>query len=104
MRKSGLSSLLVLGCMLTPMVGAQVVPVRLLREVGGRGETVQLSDLLPSDVAPALRLSAETVGLGRAPEPGSFRVFTAEQLQDAIAGKADFEFPAPVVVRRLGWH
>jgi hypothetical protein len=83
-------------------------PSRLLAEVTVQGVSVTLRDLLPPDAGPLLKLAAEKVSLGRAPEPGSLRVFTASELTKAIATGLDREFaaitvPEQVVVRRVGW-
>ena len=66
-------------------------------------EVIRLSDLLPTNVNGSLRVIAEKVSLGRAPEPGSVRVFTLEELRKAIDGRLDAEIPAQVTVRRTGW-
>jgi hypothetical protein len=83
---------------------------RLLAEVTVQDASVTLRDLLPPDAGPQLKLAAEKVCLGRAPEPGSLRVFTESNLTNAITESAGLggEFagitlPEQVVVRRVGW-
>lgn len=78
---------------------AQSRPVHLLSEVAVQREDVRLSDLLPSASA-RVQLAGENIELGRAPQPGSFRVFSREQLLHRIAGRIDVEVPEQVVVRR----
>jgi hypothetical protein len=85
-------------------------PSSLLTEVTVQDRSVTLRDLLPPDAGPRLKLAAEKVSFGRAPEPGSLRVFTASELTKAIAESAGLgrEFaaiimPEQVVVRRGGW-
>jgi hypothetical protein len=84
--------------------------VLLLAEATVQTETLLLSDLLPSDAGPRLKSLAEKVSLGRAPQPGSLRVFRANELKRVIAEAAELagefsklELPEQVVVRRLGW-
>src|SRR5258708_2036142 len=84
-------------------VGAQERPVGLRAEAMVRGETILLSDLLPDHVIPSIRSSAERISLGRAPEPGSFRVFSAVELRQASGGEMRLEFPAQAIVYGAGW-
>lgn len=82
---------------------AQDVAVALQNEAAVRGETIRLADLLPLGVGPALRVAAEKISLGRAPEPGSVRVFSNDELRNAVAGQIAVTFPAAAVVRGAGW-
>jgi hypothetical protein len=66
-------------------------------------ETVFLSDLLPQSERAQLGPAGGDVVLGRAPEPGSLRIFNAEQLRAAISPSVQLEIPAQVTVRRRGW-
>lgn len=79
---------------------AQSRPVRLLSEVAVQREDVRLFDLLPSGSSARVPLATDNIGLGRAPQPGSFRVFTREQLLHRIGGRSDVDIPEQVVVRR----
>lgn len=77
---------------------AQSRQVHLLSEVAVRRDNVRLSDLLPAEAS--VRMPAEAIDLGRTPQPGSFRVFTREQLRRRIGGGIEVEIPEQVVVRR----
>jgi hypothetical protein len=76
---------------------------RLRDEVTVGTDIVRLSDLLPLDASARLRATAEKIVLGRAPEPGSVRVFRASELKPSVIGLAGVELPEKVVVRRPGW-
>jgi len=88
----------------TPVAGAQQRALQLLSEAVVQRDTVWLSDLLPVESSLPLRAAAEKISLGRAPEVGSFRVFTRAQLRAETAGNAEIGFPDQVVVRRQGWN
>ena len=82
--------------------------VRLIEQATVRGDTVLLSDLLPPSADSALKVMAQQIILGRAPEPGSVRVFEAGDIQKLIASSAEtgsigITIPAAVIVRRSGW-
>jgi hypothetical protein len=81
-----------------------VHPASLLDHAVVNGETVQLSDLMSSAAGPASRLLAEGIVLGRAPQPGSLRIFRVDELRNAIAGKISIDVPAQVIVQRAGWE
>src|SRR5579864_336600 len=98
-----------IACMLAGLLAAQTaskprssIPT-LLNDAVTNEEFVRLSDLLPPDVNTTLRLAAEEISLGRSPEPGSFRIFTLEELQTAVGSKAAVDIPQQVIVRRAGW-
>ena len=76
---------------------------RLRDEVKVETDTVWLSDLLSQDAGLRLRSAAEKIALGRAPEPGSVRIFSAFELKQAAAGWPQIEVPEKVTVRRDGW-
>lgn len=63
---------------------------------------VYLADLLAPDTDPQLHDLASQIDLGRAPEPGSFRVFTGSQLREA-AGNLSSGLPPQITVRRQGY-
>src|SRR5579863_7301040 len=84
-------------------LGAQDPPVALRAEAFVQGGTIQLSDLLPLGAASGVRLAAEKLELGRAPEPGSLRVLSAAELRHAIGGAMAVKFPAQAVVHGAGW-
>jgi len=88
-----------------PGVGlrAQQAPVALRDEAVVQGETIRLADLLPLEVNAATRLAAAKINLGRAPQPGSVRVFSEDKLRSAVAGQIAVTFPATTVVRGVGW-
>lgn len=101
--------LLMIACLLSASfcarAGAQAhSPALALRtEVELQGEAIRLSDLLPAGADDSWRAFGETVLLGRAPEPGSVRVLTLEELRNALEGRTEFAIPAEVTVRRTGW-
>ena len=82
---------------------AQDRPPHLLTEVVVQKESIQLSDLLPHDVSPAMLKAAQEVRLGRAPEPGSIRVLTLEELRSQIQPQIRVTIPEQIVVRRAGY-
>src|SRR5271165_1612026 len=82
---------------------AQDAALALRVETTVQGETVRLADLLSLQAPAAARLAAEKIILGRAPEPGSVRVFPAAELRHVVAGQMAVEFPALAVVRGAGW-
>jgi hypothetical protein len=86
---------------------AKNLRVSLPVEVCVRTNTLRLSDLLPADAGSELQVAAESLFLGRAPQPGSLRVFSASGLRHAIGEAApwasEIDIPAQVVVRRWGW-
>ena len=90
---------------LSAHANAENLRVHLLAEATVQAETLRLSDLLPPDVG--TRLEADKVSLGRAPQAGSLRVFTARELRPAVGevftGTTEIDIPQQVVVRRLGW-
>ena len=75
----------------------------LLGEASVERDDVRLSDLLPQDAGPRLRTAAERVVLGRAPQPGSVRVFRGPELKQAAIAFPGVQVPESVVVRRAGW-
>lgn len=105
--------LLICGWMLTLTVvaagaDAENLRVRLRPEVTVEGKTLRLSDLLPDNAGAQLKATAESLSLGRAPDVGSLRVFSAAQLRQMIAktplATAEIEIPEQVVVRHIGWQ
>ncbi len=95
--------LLLTGLLPALLAPVQAVRVRLLDEAITQRNTIWLSDFLPADAAAGLRAAAEKICLGRSPQPGSVRVFTAEQVSRAAMKVMGIEIPARVVVRRPGW-
>ncbi len=104
MSRSGLIGYLGLLCM-WPGTGlrGEERPVALRTEATVQRGTIQLSDLLPSNVTAMMRLTAEKISLGKAPEPGSFRIFSAEGLRSTVGGAMAVKFPALAVVHSAGW-
>ena len=90
-----------------PSANAEHPRVKLLAEVSVRTDTLRLSDLLPADAGMQVQVAAERVSLGRAPQPGSLRVFTASGLRQAISEVGPFtsaiDIPEQVIVRHSGW-
>jgi hypothetical protein len=87
----------------------EVEPAVVLRDtVTVSGDTLRLSDLLPSKVCTAVRKTAAAIVLGRAPLPGSVRMLEAGQIQTRLGAHAallrQFVLPARITVRRSGWQ
>ena len=76
---------------------------RLLDHAIVENDSLTVADILPENAGIDLRSQAKSISLGAAPEPGAFRVFTFQELQDAIGGRAEVELPTEVTVRRRGW-
>jgi hypothetical protein len=64
---------------------------------------LRLSDLLPASADQQLKQAASIVDLGQAPAPGSFRVFTSDELRRKGASKLGVQIPDKVVVRADGF-
>jgi hypothetical protein len=90
-----------------PDANPENLRVRLPAEVTVQSETLLLSDLLPDDAGTQFKTAAERLSLGRAPQAGSLRVFTASELRQSIAEiplqTTEIDIPEQVVVRRMGW-
>ena len=67
------------------------------------GDRLSLADMLAPGMDTKLRNAAAGVDLGRSPEPGSFRVFTENQLREVVHADFAFDLPAQIIVRRSGW-
>jgi len=79
--------------------------VPLLREVVVRGSSVYLADLLPERTPSAMRIPAERILIGRAPQPGSIRVFSADAVLRRLVNDEVFsevEVPPQIVIHRSG--
>lgn len=74
-----------------------------LQAVVVSADRVHLSDLLAPGTEAGMREVAAGIDLGRSPEPGSLRAFSALQLQDAIGNKLTLDLPPQVIVGRRGW-
>lgn len=92
---------------LSAKADAQSLRVSLLSEVTVQTETVSFADLLPPDAGKQLKAAAERLSMGRAPQPGSLRVFAVGEIRQATAqlgiAASGIVIPKPVVVRRRGW-
>jgi hypothetical protein len=91
-------------------VHAATHSVKLQNAVTVQSESLRLSDLLAADAPPQLKIYAQKVSLGRAPDVGSLRVFTGSELRAAVSAKfpagrdaTALEIPEQVIVRRSGW-
>lgn len=93
---------ILLSSVLAAAQSATLVNPQFLCEVTIQNERVRLADLLAPSAIPQLR-AISSVDLGRAPEPGSFRVFTAAELHDVMGSSLALEVPAQVIVHRTGW-
>lgn len=77
--------------------------LRLLDEATVRSNNVLLSELLPLNASAELKSVAQKIVLGRAPEPGSFRVFDATDVERLVPVDTELDVPASIIVRREGW-
>ena len=81
--------------------------VRLRDAVEVKGNRVWLSDLLPANAPSALQKAGAAIELGHAPQPGSARVFAAEQIASKLVRRPEvlhqLSIPAEITVRNLGW-
>lgn len=84
-------------------VSAEDVHADMLQTVMVSGDHLRLSDLLSPNAAGPVRAAAAAVELGRAPEPGSFRVLSAAQLREAIGNHFAINVPAEIIVHRRGY-
>jgi hypothetical protein len=70
-------------------------------------ETIRLSDLLPEHAEAAVKDKSNEIELGRAPEPGSLRVFEAAQIAARLANQPvllnRLAIPSRIVIQRSGW-
>ena len=69
------------------------------------GAELRLCDLLPKDAPPQLRMAAAGIALGAAPQPGSLRIFTRQQLLASLPARMlqELSIPARVEVERQSW-
>jgi hypothetical protein len=79
--------------------------VPLLREVVVRGGSVYLADLLPERAPSSMRILAQRILIGRAPQPGSIRVLSGDAVlrrlvNDDVLRKV--EVPPQIVIHRSG--
>ena len=65
--------------------------------------TIALSDLLPKSAGEKEREIAKKISLGIAPLPGSLRVYNAEQIERAIAGRLPVSLASQVTIWGGGW-
>ncbi len=101
--------LLVPACCPVAPLNAQNLPnasavVTLRESVSIQQPRIRLSDLLPASADQQLRQAAVAVDLGRSPEPGSFRVFTSDELSRRGASKLRVQIPEEVVVHADGFR
>jgi len=67
-------------------------------------DTILLSDFLPASASENLRSTSQQIELGRAPEPGTLRVFAGAQIAAAAQSLGDtLSVPDRVTVRRTTW-
>jgi len=81
--------------------------VRLRDAVEVKRNRLWLSDFLPADASSALQKAGATIELGHAPQPGSARVFHAEQITGKLVRRPEvlrqLFLPAEITVRNSGW-
>jgi hypothetical protein len=79
--------------------------VPLLREVVVRGGSVYLADLLPERTPPSMRIPAQRILIGRAPQPGSIRVLSGDAVLRRLVNDdvlREVEVPPQIVIHRSG--
>ena len=82
------------------------LPIALRESVQIDSATVRLSDLLPPDVPNAIRQKAAAINLGRAPQIGSVRTLSREEITQRIGSDPALRLiyvPAQITIRRDGW-
>ncbi len=74
----------------------------LLAEVRVAGESIYLSDLLPSQTPPEIRDATGKISLGAAPQPGGTLIFSGEKIAGLVpeAARNEILIPPQVVVHR----
>jgi len=82
-------------------------PVALIESAEVHQEMIRLADLLPPATPPNLRQVAVQILLGRAPQPGSLRLLSREQVEQRLSESglppsSCFLIPAQITVRRGG--
>ena len=87
----------------TSSLAAAQKPLSLVGNATVREARIRFSDLLPDTAPENLRRLAAAVDLGRAPLPGSDRVFTADELRSALRDLPQLDIPKQVVVHGGGW-
>jgi len=100
----GLSTIFALGSALAAPV-EHVSRVSLLDQVEVRGNSIFLSDLLPSQASALMRSSAQGILIGIAPQPGSTRILDGDKLAGMIGaanGVDEIDIPKQIIVRRSG--
>jgi hypothetical protein len=84
---------------------ATVPVVTLLGEIRVVGESIYLSDLLPTQASPDLRAAAAKILIGAAPPPGSSMTLTGERIEALLPGQSswpEMTIPAQVIIHRSG--
>jgi hypothetical protein len=79
--------------------------VPLLREVVVRGSSVYLADLLPERTPASMRIPAQRILIGRAPQPGSIRVLSGDAVLRRLVNDEvlrEVEVPPQIVIHRSG--
>jgi hypothetical protein len=81
--------------------------VHLRDAVEVKRDRVWLSDLLPADAPSAIEKAGAAIELGHAPQPGSARVFHAEQIASKLVGHPEvfrqLAIPPQITIRYSGW-
>jgi len=80
------------------------VAVTLPGEVEVRGQSIFLSDLLPPKVPAGVRVQAQGVLIGAAPQPGSTRILERNTVANLLGSEMarELDIPQQIVVRRAG--
>jgi hypothetical protein len=79
--------------------------VPLLREVVVPGGSVYLADLLPERTPSSMRIPAQRILIGGAPQPGSIRVLSGDAVLRLLANEevlSEVEVPPQIVIHRSG--
>ena len=79
--------------------------VPLLREVVVQGGSIYLADLLPERTPSSMRIPAQSILIGRAPQPGSIRVLSGDAVLRRLVNDhvwSELEVPPQIVIHRSG--
>src|SRR5712691_9602232 len=79
--------------------------VPLLRDVVVRGGSVFLADLLPERTPSSMRIPAQRILIGRAPQPGSIRVLSGDAVLRRLVNDdvlSEVEVPPQILIHRSG--
>jgi flagella basal body P-ring formation protein FlgA len=85
-----------------PLAAPGSPKAELVREVAVKSERITLSDFLPGSASSTLRADCSQIDLGHAPQPGTVRALTRDEIEALLSPELESELaiPARMVVRR----